>query len=135
MNEYTDNYTDKSILTTLSLFCKSDLLQTVLQFFSSSVYSAGLLCINFFCHSALLQLTLLFCSAFNFTLHICSISYCASSPFPFLQFHSFSSRTTNLSHSVSFSFIHTSPTVPLRISLGKTRTTVLATETLTDSQS
>jgi hypothetical protein len=108
------------------LFCNSSLPLSVQQVCSASTFSVILLCFNLLCYSALPP---------NFTLHICSISYCASSPFPFLQFHSFSSRTANLSHSVSFSFIHTSPTVPLRISLGKTRTTVLATETLTDSQS
>ena len=59
-NEYTDNFPDKSILTFLSLFCKSDLPQTILQIFYSSVCSAGLLCINSYSHSALLQLVLLF---------------------------------------------------------------------------
>jgi hypothetical protein len=75
-------------------FCKSDLPQPVLQIFSSSVCSAGLLCINSYSHSSLLQLILLFCSAFSpallfysafhFTLHIYFLSYHASSSIFFL---------------------------------------------------
>jgi hypothetical protein len=45
---------------------------------------------------------------------------------------SFSSRITNNAQSISFSFSHTSPTVPLRLSSAETRTPVFATETLTD---
>jgi hypothetical protein len=45
---------------------------------------------------------------------------------------SFSSRITPHAQSVSFSFTHTSPTVSLRLFSAKTRTPVLATETLTD---
>jgi hypothetical protein len=107
MNIKTFNYTDTSILTNLSLFCTSGHLLTVLQFISSSFCSAGLLCINLFCHSALLQLVLLFFSAFHLTLHICSISSCASSHFPFLTVSFFSHTEQPTSQSVSFSFIHT----------------------------
>ena len=86
-------YADKSLLTILSMFCKSDLQQFVLQFFSSST---GLLCITFFCHSALLLLCLSFfsVSALHFISFCTSIkiSYSASSPFSFLTvsffFHS-----------------------------------------------
>jgi hypothetical protein len=57
------NNTDKSILTTSSLFCKSGLLLIVLQFFSSSVCSAILLCFKLFCNSSLPLSVLQLCSA------------------------------------------------------------------------
>lgn len=132
-------HTDTSILTNLSLFCTSGHLLTVLQFISSSFCSAGLLSINFFCHSTLLQLFMLFFSVFHLTLHICSISSCASSHIPFLAV-SFFSHTEQLTlHSLShFIFIHTFTTVQLPNSLGKRKTTIWATktptETLTDLQ-
>ena len=45
---------------------------------------------------------------------------------------SFSCRIANNAQSVSFSFTHTSSTISLRLFSAKTRTPVLATETLTD---
>jgi hypothetical protein len=109
------------------LFCNSSLPLSVQQVCSAS---------TFFYHSSLLQLALLFCSDFYLTLHICSISYCTYSPFfSFLQFHTFPSRTAHLTQSVSSSFMHTFPTIPLRVPLAETRTPILATETLTDSSS
>jgi hypothetical protein len=119
MNIKTFNYIDTSILTNLSLFCTSGHLLTVLQFISSSFCSAGLLCINLFCHSALLQLVLLFCSAFHLTLHICSISSCASSHFPFLTVSFFSHTEQPTSHCLSHFLLYTITVVQLPISFGK----------------
>jgi hypothetical protein len=93
----------QSILTNLSLFCKSGLLQTVL-FFSSSVCSAGLLCIN--------SSVILFCfnfsfhsyssSEFHLTLFIFSISPCTFYNFSFLTvsfiFHTERPTRHSLSH-------------------------------------
>jgi hypothetical protein len=108
------------------LFCNSSFPLSVLQVFSASTFSVILLYFNSLCYSSLPLISLFTYAQFYPTHPLI---------FPFLQFHSFSSSTANHSHSVSFSFIHTSPMVPLRISLGKTSTTILATETLTDSQS
>jgi hypothetical protein len=73
----------------------------------TSVYSAGMLCINSYSHSALLQLVLLFFSAFHLTLHICSISSCASSSSLFLQFHSFSLTEQPTGHSLFHLLLYT----------------------------
>jgi hypothetical protein len=92
------------------LFCKSGLLQTVLLFFSSSVCSVGLLCINSFFHSSLLQLLfIIFYSSLSFISHCAySPSHSTQSDIPFFySFILFSYRTANLTLSVSFSFIHT----------------------------
>jgi hypothetical protein len=96
-----------STLTYLSLFYKSGLLSSFLQFFSSSVCLAGLLCINFFFHSALLLLflsfcsafslsviLLCFCSAFHLTLHISKSHTMHLLIFPFLPFHCFLMRNS-----------------------------------------
>jgi hypothetical protein len=108
MNTQT-TYTDKSILTNLSLFCKSDLQQTVLQFFSSSVCLAGLLCINFFCHSALLLSSasaLLLCIS-SHSAHLLNFMLCHLLFSFFLLFHSFFLfRTTNL-HTICLIFFYT----------------------------
>jgi hypothetical protein len=129
-------YADKSLLTILFLFCKSDLQQFVLHFFCSST---GLLCISFFCHSALLLL----CLSFFFSSPFPLISFCTSieiscstfSPFSFItvSFFFFSEQPSIQSH--SFSFIHDSLTIPLPLPMGNPRTSVLATETLTNSSS
>jgi hypothetical protein len=116
-NEYTDNYSDKSIISFLSLFCKSDLPQIVLQIFSSSVCLAGLLCINSYSHSSLLQLVLLFysafslallfCSTFHFTLHIYFLSYHASSSVFFLTVSFLSSPEQPDRHSLFHLLLYT----------------------------
>jgi hypothetical protein len=106
MNTHTI-YADKSLLTILSLFCKSDLQQFVLQFFSSST---GLLCITFFCHSALLLLSLSFC----FVSPLPLISFCTSieiscstfSPFSFLTV-SFFFHQNSQPNTVSLNFFYT----------------------------
>ena len=87
MAKYTFNFTDKSVLTSLSLFCKSGLLFTVLLLFSSSVCSADMLCINLFSYSTLHFLFLSFCytPALSVILFLCSISFCACSPLFFQQ--------------------------------------------------
>jgi hypothetical protein len=84
--------------------------------FSSSVCSAGMLCINLFSHSALLflflstyasALSVLLLCFYSFTLHICSIFSCASSSSLFLQFHSFSLAEKPTVHTVCFIFFYT----------------------------
>jgi hypothetical protein len=144
-NEYTDNYIVKSILTNLSLFCKSnlaqtvlqidiaqtvrqiDLAQTVLQIFYVSSCSTIL---HFVLSCSAIMLYVPFHSAHMLTflprILCCILSYCLI-PFP--------SIIANLPQSVSSSFMHTSPTVPLLLPSAKTRTLVLATEMLTDSSS
>jgi hypothetical protein len=130
MIKYTFNFTDKSVLTSLSLFFNSGLLFTVLLLFS---YSTGLLCII---SSVIL---LCFCSVHHVALLL--FSFCAVPsllPIPlliffFLLFTHFSFRTINPIRSHSFSFIHTIMTVPLPLPMGNPTTSVLATETLTNS--
>jgi hypothetical protein len=103
MIKYTFNFTDKSVLTSLSLFFNSGLLFTVLLLFS---YSTGLLCVM---SSVLL---LCFCSVHHVSLLL--FSFCTvPSPFTiplliyfFLLFTHFSFRTINPIRSPSFSFIH-----------------------------
>ena len=130
MVKYTFNFTDKSILTSLSLFLNSGLLFTVLLLFS---YSTCLLCVM---SSVIL---LCFCSVHHVALLL--FSFCAVPsllPIPlliffFLLFPHFSFRTINPIRSHSFSFIHTVMTVPLPLPMGESTTSVLATETLTNS--
>jgi hypothetical protein len=80
MNDRITNKTDKSFLTTSSLFCKSGLLLTVLQFFSSSLCNSALLQA---CSAILLLLLsihhLLLISEFYLTLRILSPSLSYSS--------------------------------------------------------
>jgi hypothetical protein len=99
-----------SFLCSVSLICSAILLCV----FSCS---AILLCVPF--HSAHLL-------PFLPRILFCILPYCF---IPFLT------RTTNFPQSVSSSFMHTSPTVPLRLPSAETRTPVLATEMLTDSSS
>ena len=130
MVKYTFNFTDKSILTSLSLFLNSGLLFTVLLLFS---YSTCLLCII---SSVIL---LCFCSVHHVALLL--FSFCTvPSPFTiplliffFLLFTHFSFRTINPIRSHSFSFIHSIMTVPLPLSMENPTTSFLETETLTDS--
>ena len=130
MIEYTFNFTDKSVLTSLSLFFNSGLLFIVMLFFS---YSTGPLCVM---SSVLL---LYFCSVHHVSL--LPFSFCTvPSPFTiplliffFLLFTHFSFRTINVIRSASFSFIHFSLTIPLPLSMEEPTTSVLATEMLTDS--
>ena len=102
-NEYTYNYTDKSILTNLSLylifnklFCSSIIPLVVL---------AGQLCITFY---VLFYLSFLFyfCSPFHLTLCICFLSCYTSTLFLFLLFTHFS-IPNNQPNSVSFIFFYT----------------------------
>jgi hypothetical protein len=130
MVKYTFNFTDKSVLTSLSLFFNSGLLFTVLLLFS---YSTGLLCIM---SSVVL---LCFCSVHHVALLL--FSFCVVPSllviplliFFFLLFTHFSFRTINLIRSSSFSFIHFSLTIPLPLPMGNPTKFVLATETLTNS--
>ena len=130
MVKYTFNFTDKSILTSLSLFFNSGLLFTVLLLF---FYSTGLLCII---SSVIL---LCFCSFHHVALLL--FSFCTVPSlftislliFFFLLFTHFSFRTINTIPSHSFSFIHPIMTVPLPLPIGNPMTSVLATETLTNS--
>jgi hypothetical protein len=130
MVKYTFNFTDKSVLTSLSLFFNSGLLFTVLLLFS---YSTGLLCIM---SSVIL---LCFCSVHHVALLLysfCAVPSLLTIPlliFFFLLFTHFSFRTINQIRSTSFSFIHLSLTIPLPLSMGNPTTSVLATETLTNS--
>jgi hypothetical protein len=130
MVKYTFNFTDKSVLTSLSLFFNSGLLFTVLLLFS---YSTGLLCIM---SSVVL---LCFCSVHHVALLLfsfCAVPSLLTIPlliFFFLQFTHFSFRTINLIRSSSFSFIHFYLTIPLPLPMGNPTTSVLATETLTNS--
>jgi hypothetical protein len=130
MIKFTFNFTDKSVLTSLSLFFNSGLLFTVLLLF---FYSTGLLCII---SSVIL---LCFCSVHHLALLL--FSFCAVPsllPIPlliffFLLFPHFSFRTINPIRFLTFSFIHLSLTIPLPLSMEEPTTSVLATETLTDS--
>jgi hypothetical protein len=130
MIKYTFNFTDKSVLTSLSLFFNSGLLFTVLLLF---FYSTGLLCII---SSVIL---LCFCSVHHLPLLLfsfCAVPSLLTIPlliFFFLLFPHFSFRTINPIWSHSFSFIHTVMTVPLPLPMGNPTTSVLATETLTNS--
>jgi hypothetical protein len=128
--KYTFNFTDKSVLTSLSLFFNSGLLFTVLLLFS---YSTCLLCVL---SSVIL---LCFCSVHHVALLLfsfCTVPSQFAIPlliFFFLLFTHFSFRTINQIRSIAFSFIHFSLTIPLPLSMGEPTTSVLATETLTDS--
>jgi hypothetical protein len=130
MVKYTFNFTDKSVLTSLSLFFNSSLLFTVLLLFS---YSTGLLCIM---SSVVL---LCFCSVHHVALLLfsfCTVPSLLTIPlliFFFLLFTHFSFRTINLIRSSSFSFIHFSLTIPLPLPMGNPTTSVLENETLTNS--
>jgi hypothetical protein len=130
MVKYTFNFTDKSILTSLSLFFNSGLLFTVLLLFS---YSTCLLCII---SSVIL---LCFCSVHHVALLLfsfCTVPSFLTIPlliFFFLLFTYFSFRTINPIRSSSFSFILHSLTIPLPLPMGDPTTSVLATETLTNS--
>jgi hypothetical protein len=130
MVKYTFNFTDKSVLTSLSLFFNSGLLFTFLLLFS---YSTGLLCIM---SSVVL---LCFCSVHHVALLLflfCAVPSLLTIPlliFFFLLFTHFSFRTINLIRSSSFSFIHFSLTIPLPLPMGNPTTSILATETLTNS--
>jgi hypothetical protein len=130
MVKYTFNFTDKSVLTSLSLFFNSGLLFTVLLLFS---YSTGLLCIM---SSVIL---LCFCSVHHVALLLfsfCTVPSLLTIPlliFFFLLFTHFSFRTINPIRYPSFSFIHLSLTIPLPLPMGNPTTSVLATETLTNS--
>jgi hypothetical protein len=130
MVKYTFNFTDKSVLTSLSLFFNSGLLFIVLLLFS---YSTGLLCII----SSLIQLCL--CSVHHVTLLL--FSFCAVPSLLtirllilfFLLFTHFSFRTIKPIRYPSYSFIPLSLTIPLPLPMGNPTTSVLATETLTNS--
>jgi len=132
MIKYTFNFTDKSVLTSLSLFFNSGLLFTLLLLFSYST--------SFLCNMSSVIL-LCFCSVHHVALIL--FSFCAVPsllPIPlliffFLLFTHFSFRTINPIRSHSFSFIHTVMTVLLPLPMGESTTSVLATEMLTDSSS
>jgi hypothetical protein len=130
MVKYTFNFTDKLVLTSLSLFFNSGLLFTVLLLFS---YSTSLLCIM----SSVILLCL--CSVHHVALLLfsfCAVPSLLTIPlliFFFLLFTHFSFRTINLIRSSSFYFIHFSLTIPLPLPMGNPTTSVLATETLTNS--
>jgi hypothetical protein len=130
MVKYTFNFTDKSILTSLSLFFNSGLLFIVLLLFC---YSIGLLCIM---SSVVL---LCFCSVHHVSLLLfsfCAVPSLLTIPlliFFFLLFTHFSFRTITLIPSSLFYFIHFSLTIPLPLPMGNPTTSVLATETLTNS--
>jgi hypothetical protein len=102
MIKYTFNFTDKSVLTSLSLFFNSGLLFTVLLLF---FYSTGLLCII---SSVIL---LCFCSVHHLALLLfsfCAVPSLLTIPlliFFFLLFPHFSFRTIN-PNSVSFIFFY-----------------------------
>jgi hypothetical protein len=123
MVKYTFNFTDKSVLTSLSLFFNSGLLFTVLLLFS---YSTGLLCII---SSVIL---LCFCSVHHVALLLfsfCAVPSLLTIPlliFFFLLFTHFSFRTINQIRSPSFSFIHSIMTVQLPISFGKSNLNCLS---------
>jgi hypothetical protein len=132
MIKYTFNFTDKSVLTSLSLFFNSGLMFTVLLLF---FYSSCLLCII---SSVIL---LCFCSVHHVALLL--FSFCTvPSLFPislliffFLLFTHFSFRTiTQFSH-IHFLLSTPGVTVPLPLSLENPTTSFMATETLTDSSS
>ena len=109
------------------LFYNSSLPQQVCSASHSSVI------LLFFCspcHSSLFLLYLSFHSIHLLKFH--ARHFLLS---PLLLSHSFSSRTANPIQSHSFSFIHDSLTIPLPLPKGNPRTSVLATETLTNSSS
>jgi hypothetical protein len=130
MVKYTFNFTDKSILTSLSLFFNSGLLFTVLPFFS---YSTCLLCVM----SSVIMLC--FCSVHHVALLL--FSFCTVPSlftislliFFFLLLTHFSFRTINPIRFLTFSFIPISLTIPLPLSMEEPTTSVLATEMLTPS--
>jgi hypothetical protein len=98
---------------------------SALSFCSASVllYHSTLLLfcsIILLCFCSALSLNFM-CSIFSFLLSNCFIL------FPF--------RTASPIQSRSFSFIHHSLTIPLPLPMGNPRTSVLATETLTNSSS
>ena len=131
MVKYTFNFTDKSVLTSLSLLFNSDLLFTVLLLFSYSIMSA--LC-HVFCHSSLL----LFCpSCCSYSVLVLRSSFTASYSSAHLLFLTvypfFSFKTINPIRFHLFSFIHAVMTVPLPLPMGESTTSVLETETLTPS--
>ena len=101
-------------------FCSA----SALSFCNSFLPSQVCFCITFFCHTVLLLL----CLSLNFMLSI--FSFLLSNCFVLFPF-----RTANSIQSHSFSFIHTSLTIPLPLPMGNPRTSVLATETLTNSSS
>ena len=130
MIKYTFNFTDKSVLTSLSLFFNSGLLFTVLLLF---FYSTGLLCII---SSVIL---LCFCSVHHVALLLfsfCAVPSLLTIPlliFFFLLFTHFSFRTINPTQYLLFSFIHLSLTIPLPLPMGNPTTSVFATEMPTNS--
>jgi hypothetical protein len=130
MIKYTFNFTDKSVLTSLSLFFNSGLLFTVMLLF---FYSTGLLCIIssviLLCFCSVHHLALLLFSFYAFP----SLLTIPLLIFFFLLFPHFSFRTISQIRSLSFSFIPPVMTVPLPLSMENPTTSVLATETLTHS--
>ena len=93
-----------------TLLCNSTLPLSVQQVCSASTRALILLFFN----------SLLLCSAFHLTLHICSISSCASSSSLFLLFHYFTLTERPTWHSTfSSSFIHMNTMVQLPNSLCK----------------
>jgi hypothetical protein len=125
INQFLPVFSCSISLIFFKLFCNSSLPLSVQQVCSASTFSVILLCFNFLCYSSLHLISLCTCVQIH-----------SAHPllFPFLQFHSFSSRTANPTQSVSSSFIHMSTTFQLPNSLGKMTTTVQATETPTDRQ-
>ena len=108
------------------LFCNSSLPQQV-----SSASHSSVILFFFFCsisHSSFSLFYISFHSVYILKFHAqpLLLSYCFML-FPF--------RTTNPIQSSSYSFIQATLTIPLPLSIGNTRTFVLATETLTDLSS
>jgi hypothetical protein len=105
------------------LFCNSSLPQQV-----SSASHSSVILFFFFCsvsHSALSLFYISFHSVYLLKFHAqpLLLSYCFII-FPF--------RTTNRTQSHSYSFIQVTLTIPLPLPIGNTRTSVMATETLTN---
>jgi hypothetical protein len=106
------------------LFCNSSLPQQV-----SSASHSSVILFFFFCsvsHSALSPFYVSFHSVYLLKFHAQPLSYC---------FMLFLFRTTNPTQSRSYSFIQVTLTIPLPLPISNTRTSVLATETLTDLSS
>jgi hypothetical protein len=108
------------------LFCNSSLPQQV-----SSASHSSVILFFFFCsvsHSSLSLFYISFHSVYLLKFHAqpLLLSYCFML-FPF--------RTTNQIQSRSYSFIQATLTIPLPLPIGNTRTSILATETLTDLSS
>ena len=105
------------------LFCNSSLPQQV----SSASHSSVILFFLFYSvsHSTFSLFYISFHSVYLLKFHAqpLLLSYC----FMFFLF-----RTTNPIQSRSYSFIQATLTIPLPLPIGNTRTSVLATETLTD---